>query len=806
MGIRNQETENRGRVNTGGGALVEGDLIVEHGDFVGRDKIVVGDVDASVMAIGDGAQVIYQNIERALTEIELLEQAQVFARRQMAEAVKRYVEELIRAAEQTWETASQGNPYKELLEYNIDDAALFYGRARAKEALMHRLERGRLTVLHAASGAGKTSLLKASIMPELLARGHVPLWLRPHRTPVVQEIKNQLLPQLPHISVVDESSLHGLLTKATDLLGGKYLVILVDQFEEVFDNQEPKQRVEFFEQLARCLKDATLRVRWVLALRGEYFTRLSTFPEDAGNPFANEYALQPLTPEEAEQVIVEPARTRGIDYDPPVVKRILADLDREGVEPPQLQLVCWTLFDSLEPNQKIIGEEMYGEGGARLILQDYLGRVIERDILPEQREAAWFILEALVTSQGRRQQRTHRELKAESETHGIDAEMVAGLLPQLARSRLVRPLEGPQVSTDPAYELTHDYLVGRIHLASTVLDRKRAQEVLAEQVRSYRDYDTLLSARELQVVEEQSKYVVLSEDESAAIELDLLFRSAQRHNHSLDPWCDSAVRLGLVGQLAGLWAESLRDQEPKKANDTVALLVSLPGADTVPPLVDLLEAEAAAAGKSTLHTELPLMQHILATLAQIDCDEARDRLQQLMPQEFCFVPAGYLEPKGDGESEGRKWLNAFAIARSPVTLDDWADFVEAGGYREKRYWRGLDERRGGHRTVLTGWTVGTGQGKQPICDVTWDEAMAYARWLAETTGLPVDLPTETEWDRASSWDPVIKQSMERACRAHRRPWDPNKTPLLAGCRVCLRLVPLKGQAEGVPSAIGPTPH
>jgi hypothetical protein len=504
-------------INTGGGAAIEGDVHVREGDFVGRDKIVVGDVNASIMAIGDGAQIVYQSIERALTEVELVEQAQAFARRQLAEVVREYVDRLTREAGRAQEAAGRGNPYKALLEYDIDDAALFYGRARAKEALLDRLGRGPLTILHAESGAGKTSLLKAGLMPELLARGHVPLWLRPYRTRVDQEVKHQLLRQAEGTPLLAEASLHDLLGQVADLLGGKRLVILVDQFEEVFEEQAPEQRAVFLEQLARCLKDTLLPVHWVLALRGEYLSRLATFPRDLPNPFANEYLLQGLNREEARQVIVEPARARAVAYDPLVVNRILKDLDRGGIAPPQLQLVCWTLYDALEPGQAAIGGAMYEEGHAERILQDYLSRVIERDIVPERRRAARLILEALITSDGRRQQRTYRQLAGELSVREVEPGVLDELLPQVVESRLVRPVEGPEESGDPAYELTHDYLVGRIQLDPAVQARKAVQEMLERAVLDYRDQGILLDQDKFDAITARQDELVLDDVEARAL-------------------------------------------------------------------------------------------------------------------------------------------------------------------------------------------------------------------------------------------------------------------------------------------------
>lgn len=139
-------------------AVQPGGIVVEAtvGDVVAGDKIVTGDIRNSVVATGAGAHVVYQNIERALTQVQLLEQERIFARRQLAEAVTRYVDDLVQTVRSAEDAVGEGNPYKALLAYDIDDAALFFGRARAKVAMLEHVRQGQLTVLHADSGAGQT--------------------------------------------------------------------------------------------------------------------------------------------------------------------------------------------------------------------------------------------------------------------------------------------------------------------------------------------------------------------------------------------------------------------------------------------------------------------------------------------------------------------------------------------------------------------------------------------------------------------------------------------------------------------------
>ncbi|MFE9722577.1 formylglycine-generating enzyme family protein [Streptomyces sp. NPDC005794] len=69
----------------------------------------------------------------------------------------------------------------------------------------------------------------------------------------------------------------------------------------------------------------------------------------------------------------------------------------------------------------------------------------------------------------------------------------------------------------------------------------------------------------------------------------------------------------------------------------------------------------------------------------------------------------------------------FAVSRTPVTRAQWAPFA-----RERKLDRGLD-----------------GDFDHPVTGVGWESATEYCAWLAELTGLPVRLPSETEWERAA---------------------------------------------------------
>ncbi|CAG0936438.1 hypothetical protein TFLX_05311 [Thermoflexales bacterium] len=175
------------------------------------------------------------------------------------------------------------------------------------------------------------------------------------------------------------------------------LYIFLDQFEEFFTQLEETARPEFVRELAECPEDESLNVRWGLALRSEYFGNLASFRPRIRNPFENDYRLNRLTCDEAREAVAKPAAQRGISFEEGLIDTILDDLGKGEVEPPQVQLVCSTLYETLPSETRVITRETYAaEGGAAGILREHLGRVLKRDLPAEQRSIAQRLLEELI--------------------------------------------------------------------------------------------------------------------------------------------------------------------------------------------------------------------------------------------------------------------------------------------------------------------------------------------------------------------------------------------------------------------------
>jgi formylglycine-generating enzyme required for sulfatase activity len=130
---------------------------------------------------------------------------------------------------------------------------------------------------------------------------------------------------------------------------------------------------------------------------------------------------------------------------------------------------------------------------------------------------------------------------------------------------------------------------------------------------------------------------------------------------------------------------------------------------------------------------------------------------------WCYVRSGtYLIGGWErGEPEAQLRLERYWIARVPITVAQYAAFIAAGGYRERRWWtpEGWKWSREQKRSEPYQWQDApfNSRPQQAVQGVVWYEAMAFCAWLRDQVRLPMDytvrLPTEAEWEAAAACGP-----------------------------------------------------
>ena len=232
-------------------------------------------------------------------------------------------------------------PYKFLDYYEARDADLFYGRETEIRQLVPKILSHRLTVLVGQSGTGKTSLLLAGVKPELERHACAVVYVRLLDDSVeslLGAVRATLELELPAAPLLDA------LETVEDTLSGP-LVLILDQFEEFFVGFGAQSQQRFIEELGRCLRSRLVGTRFVLALRDDFFVHLHEFQPQVPGVFNNTFELHRLTPQQAVAAITRPLEHFDMTVEEALVEQLVADLDQEGVDPPQLQIVCDGLYD-----------------------------------------------------------------------------------------------------------------------------------------------------------------------------------------------------------------------------------------------------------------------------------------------------------------------------------------------------------------------------------------------------------------------------------------------------------------------------
>jgi DNA-binding SARP family transcriptional activator len=202
-------------------------------------------------------------------------------------------------------------PYPGLVAFEAGDAEFFFGRERAVASLAARFAGARVVVLVGASGSGKSSLLRAGLVPALRA-GSLPgsqHWAITLATPAQDRVSSEETP------------------------GGTTRVTVVDQFEEIFAaGWSRRQQTSYLDQL---LADADTLV---LAVRADCYEQLAQLPALAEHIADGTVLLGPMRDDEVRRAIVVPAQLTGVDPEPALVEQVVADVSGQPAALPLLSV------------------------------------------------------------------------------------------------------------------------------------------------------------------------------------------------------------------------------------------------------------------------------------------------------------------------------------------------------------------------------------------------------------------------------------------------------------------------------------
>ncbi|MCC9076549.1 SIR2 family protein [Litorilinea aerophila] len=507
-------------------------------------------------------------------------------------------------------------PYKHLSAYEAEDAPIFFGREQETAALLSLIHAHRLVLFYGPSGAGKTSLLQAGVLPRLAQADppYVAVMVRALEEP--ETAIRQALARLRPDADLPPGSLVDCLAAATRDLPGT-LVLVLDQFEEFFLRFSATARARFIAQMGRLFDARDVPVKVVFSLREEWLAAMGEFDDRLPEIFRTKMRLLPLTRSQARQAIQEPARRLGIRYAADLVEDLLDELvagSTEGpagsedstVMPPQLQLVCDGLYAraAADGREEITPADFAALGGAQGILARYVDTSLAEFSAPE-REIARHLLLALVTSQG-----TRTAVRRELLTHGVSewagSQAVERILDRLVRQRLVRG-----VGDGDRYELTHDVLAATVASWVDEQDRqlKRARELLQQELADWQqDPELLLGESKFQRLDQVRDRLDLHGPAAA-----LLARAAIRYDQEPDYWL---ARVGDEGAQETLLLSLLEHEAPEARVAAARLLAGVAGPSTAGALVTRILEDGCQ----------PVRDQAARSLARLEAPDAVDRL------------------------------------------------------------------------------------------------------------------------------------------------------------------------------------
>lgn len=238
-------------------------------------------------------------------------------------------------------------PFKGLASYEAVDAPYFFGREPVVASLVARLVGAGMVGLVGPSGSGKSSVLRAGLLPALAA-GVLPgsdRWtvglLRPGTTPTA-ELRAAVAAALrrARLQPPDEGPVGDALDRLPE---GIRLVVGADQFEELFTVCDDEgERAAFVADLVRLSRDPSGRAVVIVAIRADQYGRCAAYRDLAESLAANNLLIGPMTAEELGRAVELPARAAGLRVEPQLTAALVSAV---AGEPGGLPLLSTTLLE-----------------------------------------------------------------------------------------------------------------------------------------------------------------------------------------------------------------------------------------------------------------------------------------------------------------------------------------------------------------------------------------------------------------------------------------------------------------------------
>ncbi|MBD2492295.1 caspase family protein [Aulosira sp. FACHB-615] len=370
----------------------------------------------------------------------------------------------------------ENNPYRGLKSYEEQHSQLFFGRDELIKQLYERVlhPKNPLTVVLGVSGSGKSSLVKAGLIPYIKANHNEDWYIiptfRPGESPFatlaeviaintkVSESKIEVIKSLSQTLIQAPRQFIEIVANGRQIATNAKLLLVIDQFEELITICKQQEREQFLNFLAEVLEANAQRLHIIITLRSDFEPR---FLDSALKPYwsGDRFPVRAMRSDELRQAIERPANEKMLDFDPPNLVDLL--IDEVGQMPGSLSLLSFTLSElytkCIERESRTLTQVDYQELGGVAGSLTHRATEIHNKLDKAQQLTMQRVMLRMVTIEGGESARRRVPLSELIYIHDVENERVEEICQRLDKARLI--VGGQEPGGEPYVEPAHDALV-----------------------------------------------------------------------------------------------------------------------------------------------------------------------------------------------------------------------------------------------------------------------------------------------------------------------------------------------------------
>ncbi|MBD2043917.1 NACHT and WD repeat domain-containing protein [Microcoleus sp. FACHB-672] len=303
------------------------------------------------------------------------------------------------------------SPYRGLKRFESSDKDLFFGRDQLIASLIKAISQSNLILLLGASGSGKSSVVRAGLIPQLAERlgsNFQDFTLTPDRDPF-ESLRISLVSKgykQAEAEIATKNDSESLIQVIKTLKNDQcQLLIFVDQFEEIFTLcHDLEKRQKFINRIVQFAESDDQSVKVVLAMRADFLNRFSPYPALGKIAEKNIHIVTDMHTDELRLAIEQPAANHGVVLQQGLVEEIIQDVQGQAGSLPLLQYTLDLLWKNDEIEDRTLNTQTYRNlGGVRGALQRHVDEIY-KNLTPEEQETTKQIFLRLVNITGTTEQ------------------------------------------------------------------------------------------------------------------------------------------------------------------------------------------------------------------------------------------------------------------------------------------------------------------------------------------------------------------------------------------------------------------